>query len=138
MAAVEEFQESDVLFSGDHHREITDHHHHHRHDIRRQPRSSNNKQKKWSSSSSNDNSAAASSVPVDIPANVFRFGDLEDDEYEEEEAQGLVVPPHVILARRVAGEMAFSVCTGNGRTLKGRDLSQVRNSILRMTGFLET
>ncbi|CAI0475251.1 unnamed protein product [Linum tenue] len=125
MAAVEEFQESDVFFSGDHHRETADPHHH-RHEIRRQPRSSNKKQKKWSSSS--------------IPANVFRFGDLEeleDDEYEEEEAQGLV-PPHVILARRVAGEMAFSVCTGNGRTLKGRDLSQVRNSILRMTGFLET
>ncbi|CAN1283390.1 hypothetical protein LINPERPRIM_LOCUS18341 [Linum perenne] len=71
---------------------------------------------------------AANSPPVNIPkSNVFRY-----DESEE------LVPPHVILGRRLAGKMAFSVCTGNGRTLKGRDLSQVRNSVLRMTGFLET
>ncbi|KAH1063490.1 hypothetical protein J1N35_028477 [Gossypium stocksii] len=50
---------------------------------------------------------------------------------------GELVPPHVILERRVAGKMAFSVCSGNGRTLKGRDLCQVRNSVLRMTGILE-
>ncbi|KAH1099076.1 hypothetical protein J1N35_015997 [Gossypium stocksii] len=50
---------------------------------------------------------------------------------------GELVPPHVILERRVAGKMAFSVCSGNGRTLKGRDLCQVRNSVLRMTEFLE-
>lgn len=76
-----------------------------------------------------------STVPVSIPENVawLRYvdPDLED--------AGEIVPPHVIVGRRVAGEMmAFSVCTGNGRTLKGRDLSQVRNSILRLTGFLET
>ncbi|XP_073030876.1 protein S40-1-like [Primulina eburnea] len=52
---------------------------------------------------------------------------------------GEMVPPHIIIGRRVAGKMmSFSVCTGNGRTLKGRDLSEVRNSILRKTGFLET
>ncbi|GFP96796.1 hypothetical protein PHJA_001823700 [Phtheirospermum japonicum] len=52
---------------------------------------------------------------------------------------GEMVPPHVIVGRRVAAKtMAFSVCTGIGRTLKGRDLSEVRNSVLRMTGFLET
>ncbi|XP_019162008.1 PREDICTED: uncharacterized protein LOC109158576 [Ipomoea nil] len=57
----------------------------------------------------------------------------------EDDAAGEMVPPHVITGRRIAGKMmAFSVCTGNGRTLKGRDLSQVRNSVLRMTGFLET
>ncbi|RRT69278.1 hypothetical protein BHE74_00001166 [Ensete ventricosum] len=44
------------------------------------------------------------------------------------------VPPHIIVARR---KTAFSVCVGNGRTLKGRELCHVRNSILRMTGFLE-
>ncbi|KAF3449827.1 hypothetical protein FNV43_RR05906 [Rhamnella rubrinervis] len=100
----------------------------------------------------------ASSLPVNIPADhrrhhhhhhrvIFsaRFGDdkdadqcqLEEDE-EEEWEEGELVPPHVIVGRRIAGKMAFSVFTGNGRTLKGRDLSQVRNSILRMTGFLET
>ncbi|PKA65347.1 hypothetical protein AXF42_Ash005680 [Apostasia shenzhenica] len=48
-------------------------------------------------------------------------------------------PPHVVAERSRAakGEMAFSVCTGRGRTLKGRDLRQVRNSVLRLTGFLE-
>ncbi|XP_041993440.1 uncharacterized protein LOC121744065 [Salvia splendens] len=78
-----------------------------------------------------------STVPVSIPENVswLRYADpdLEDC------GGGEMVPPHVIVGRRVAGKMmAFSVCTGNGRTLKGRDLSQVRNSILRLTGFLET
>ncbi|KAL2524303.1 hypothetical protein Adt_09357 [Abeliophyllum distichum] len=83
------------------------------------------------------------SVPANIPENVsgsswpFRYVDSEI--FDDEDDGGEMVPPHVILERRVAGNiMAFSVCTGNGRTLKGRDLSEVRNSILRMTGFLET
>ncbi|KAI3764826.1 hypothetical protein L2E82_14843 [Cichorium intybus] len=58
------------------------------------------------------------------------------DDYDADEEQR--VPPHVILERRIAGKAAFSLCSGNGRTLKGRDLSEVRNSILRMTGFLES
>lgn len=78
------------------------------------------------------------SVPMNIPNGVSISGDSdesqEDFDFEDEE----MVPPHVITSRRCAGKMAFSVRTGNGRTLKGRDLSQVRNSILRMTGFLET
>ncbi|KAL2473718.1 hypothetical protein Fot_49454 [Forsythia ovata] len=83
------------------------------------------------------------SVPANIPENAsgsswpFRYVDSEI--FDDEDDSGEMVPPHVILGRRFAGNiMAFSVCTGNGRTLKGRDLSEVRNSILRMTGFLET
>ncbi|KAJ8762016.1 hypothetical protein K2173_006618 [Erythroxylum novogranatense] len=76
----------------------------------------------------------SSTVPVNIP--IFQLAD--GVEFEDEYDGGELVPPHVIVGRRIAGKMAFSVCTGNGRTLKGRDLSQVRNSILRMTGFLET
>ncbi|CAK9136633.1 unnamed protein product [Ilex paraguariensis] len=82
------------------------------------------------------------SVPVNIPENVsgnswfpYVDSDFFDDDYYDD---GEIVPPHVILRRRIAGKMAFSVCTGNGRTLKGRDLSEVRNTILRLTGFLET
>ncbi|KAH7568664.1 hypothetical protein ACOSP7_011691 [Xanthoceras sorbifolium] len=91
-----------------------------------------NKKMKMKNSSSN-------SVPVDIniPNNLFQFV----DRYELEEGyqDGEIIPPHVIVGRRLFAEkMAFSVCSGNGRTLKGRDLSHVRNSILRMTGFLET
>ncbi|KAI3466782.1 hypothetical protein Pfo_023445 [Paulownia fortunei] len=79
------------------------------------------------------------SVPVNIPENVPRntwFRYLDSDFGGDD---GELVPPHVIIGRRVAGKMmAFSLCSGNGRTLKGRDLSEFRNSILRMTGFLET
>ncbi|KZV21598.1 hypothetical protein F511_23638 [Dorcoceras hygrometricum] len=76
------------------------------------------------------------SVPVKIPGNCSWLGyvapELDCDD-------GEIVPPHVITARRMAGKMiAFSVCTGNGGTLKGRNIREVRNSILRMTGFLET
>ncbi|GAV82234.1 Senescence_reg domain-containing protein [Cephalotus follicularis] len=76
-------------------------------------------------------------VPINIPDDVFQCGAgfVMEEDYDFE---GEMIPPHVMLGRRIAGKMEFSVCTGNGRTLKGRDLSQVRNSILRMTGFLET
>ncbi|XP_047950814.1 uncharacterized protein LOC125196363 [Salvia hispanica] len=79
-------------------------------------------------------------VPMSIPEKVswLRYSDP-DLEADCGGDGGEMVPPHVIVGRRVAGKMmAFSVCTGNGRTLKGRDLSQVRNSVLRLTGFLET
>ncbi|KAF5736285.1 hypothetical protein HS088_TW14G00424 [Tripterygium wilfordii] len=80
----------------------------------------NNKSKKKSISSS---------VPVSIPDTALQFTYGDENEAEDD---GELVPPHVIVGRRIAREMAFSVCT-----LKGRDLSRVRNSILRMTGFLE-
>ncbi|MCD7451663.1 hypothetical protein HAX54_012984 [Datura stramonium] len=83
----------------------------------------------------------SNSVPVTIPENMISrnasswFKHVENFEDDE----GEMIPPHVITGRRIAGKMtSFSVCSGYGRTLKGRDLSQVRNSILRMTGFLET
>ncbi|KAL0671181.1 hypothetical protein Bca4012_033885 [Brassica carinata] len=89
--------------------------------------------------------ALSSSLPVNIPENMFRrHVEKEEGEHSEEEeysnGRGEIVPPHVIVGRRIQGEggqMAFSVCSGSGRTLKGRDLSRVRNSVLRLTGFLE-
>ncbi|KAL7142552.1 hypothetical protein ABFS83_08G130900 [Erythranthe nasuta] len=84
----------------------------------------------------NDREKRRSSAPVRIPAknNWFRHVEL-----EYSGGDGEMVPPHVIIGRRVAEKiMAYSLCTGNGRTLKGRDLSEFRNSILRLTGFLET
>lgn len=60
-----------------------------------------------------------------------------DDDDKDDGGKTHIVPPHVMVTRRIAGKTSFSVCVGNGRTLKGRDLRQVRNSILRMTGFLE-
>ncbi|CAN4097183.1 unnamed protein product [Withania somnifera] len=49
------------------------------------------------------------------------------------------MPPHEWLAKRLGRRQisSFSVCEGVGRTLKGRDLSRVRNAILTKTGFLE-
>ncbi|RWW09967.1 hypothetical protein BHE74_00043807 [Ensete ventricosum] len=69
-------------------------------------------------------------APMDVPRTRSDYGD------EERETE--MVPPHVLASRgRMVGKAAFSVCTGQGRTLKGRDLRHVRNSVLRMTGFLE-
>ncbi|KAK1412284.1 hypothetical protein QVD17_33407 [Tagetes erecta] len=74
-----------------------------------------------------------------VAVNIQEFSGIRDylqaHSFEEEE----MVPPHVIVDRRVAeGKAAFSLCSGNGRTLKGRDLSEVRNSILKITGYLES
>ncbi|KAK6268559.1 hypothetical protein QUC31_012719 [Theobroma cacao] len=141
--AEEEFQESEVIFSDN-----SNHYSTHDEDDdgcldyrgfskndRVPARNSNNKSKR-----NTKKKKIASSLPVNIPRHrhgtVFHCGEADDFE-EEQDDEGEIVPPHVILGRRIAGKMAFSVCTGNGRTLKGRDLSQVRNSILRMTGFLE-
>ncbi|KAL6614582.1 hypothetical protein ACP70R_036852 [Stipagrostis hirtigluma subsp. patula] len=82
--------------------------------------------------------------PIEIPAAASASGARADGReamsrgWEEERGDdggGEVVPPHVLLARRRA---AFSVCSGQGRTLKGRDLRRVRDSVLRMTGFIES
>ncbi|XP_022716113.1 uncharacterized protein LOC111275199 [Durio zibethinus] len=56
-----------------------------------------------------------------------------------DDEDGDMVPPHEWLARKLARSQisSFSVCEGMGRTLKGRDLSKVRNAVLTKTGFLE-
>jgi len=58
---------------------------------------------------------------------------IDDDDDEE------MLPPHEIVARGsgVSPKTTFSVLEGVGRTLKGRDLRQVRNAVLRQTGFLD-
>ncbi|XP_076924689.1 protein S40-3-like [Bidens hawaiensis] len=75
---------------------------------------------------------------VTIPVNLTWCRYVDPSLYDYEEESGEMVPPHVMVRRRLAGKMTFSVCSGIGRTLKGRDLSEMRNSVLRMTGFLET
>lgn len=64
----------------------------------------------------------------------------DEEEEEEEEEDGDVIPPHEWISRKLARSQisSFSVCEGAGRTLKGRDLSRVRNAVLRKTGFLES
>jgi hypothetical protein len=60
--------------------------------------------------------------------------DDDDDDGDEE-----LLTPHEIVARGsgVSPRTTFSVLEGVGRTLKGRDLRQVRNAVLRQTGFLD-
>ncbi|KAK1581952.1 hypothetical protein Q3G72_010522 [Acer saccharum] len=62
--------------------------------------------------------------------------DSDDDDDDEDEYK---IPPHELIARRLARSQisSFSVVEGAGRTLKGRDLSKVRNAVLTRTGFLE-
>lgn len=49
-----------------------------------------------------------------------------------------MMPPHVILGQRFVKKMAFSICSEDGTNLKGRRLWEIRDSILKLTGFLET
>ncbi|KAG5114672.1 hypothetical protein JHK82_037941 [Glycine max] len=96
------------------------------------------------SSSSAARVGAPASLPVNVPDWSKILGDEygrnqrrnydDDDEARSDEEDGVGrVPPHEFLARtRIA---SFSVHEGVGRTLKGRDLSRVRNAIWAKTGF---
>ncbi|KAK4783851.1 hypothetical protein SAY86_018219 [Trapa natans] len=63
----------------------------------------------------------------------------ENNDGEATDDDGQMLPPHEIVARSLAKSpiLSCSVLEGTGRTLKGRDLSQVRNAVLRQTGFLD-
>ncbi|XP_021767847.1 uncharacterized protein LOC110732236 [Chenopodium quinoa] len=79
------------------------------------------------------------SAPVNVPAMVRkpkRFGQLDGfwEERENEEDEEML-PPHEIVAMKL--KSTSSVLEGVGRTLKGRDLRQVRNAVWRQTGFLD-
>ncbi|KAL6532644.1 hypothetical protein OROHE_014066 [Orobanche hederae] len=83
------------------------------------------------------------SMPIKIPdwSKMFmhegkenRRIEFDGDDYVEDGGEkGNRLPPHEFLARnRIA---SLSVHEGIGRTLKGRDLSRVRNAIWQKTGF---
>lgn len=64
------------------------------------------------------------------------------DDYGNEDGDGRDfewIPPHELVARQLAQSEIpeMSVYEGIGRTLKGRDLSQVRTAVLTRTGFIE-
>ncbi|KAF8006863.1 hypothetical protein BT93_K1000 [Corymbia citriodora subsp. variegata] len=83
-------------------------------------------------------SSAPMNVPVPLAAlskqGKNRFFEVDND-FEDDE----MLPPHEIVARGsgMSPRTTFSVLEGAGRTLKGRDLRQVRNAIWRQTGFLD-
>ncbi|XP_047973691.1 uncharacterized protein LOC125216109 [Salvia hispanica] len=76
------------------------------------------------------------SAPVNVPMMPRKAVEAFEDEAGEEEE---VLPPHEMVARvSLRNEKTtFSVLEGVGRTLKGRDLRQVRNAVWRQTGFLD-
>ncbi|KAI3732091.1 hypothetical protein L1987_63288 [Smallanthus sonchifolius] len=83
-----------------------------------------------------------SAAPIRIPdwSKGLNHGCYKDD-YDVSGIHGddEMMPPHEYINRRVARSQiaSFSMCEGVGRTLKGRDLSKLRNAILTKTGFLE-
>lgn len=90
-----------------------------------------------------------SSAPMNVPDWSKVYGDTKsnrkshlhshDDDNVEDDDGGCMVPPHEWVARKLARTQisSFSMCEGKGRTLKGRDLSKMRNAVLTKTGFLE-
>ncbi|XVF87734.1 hypothetical protein PTKIN_Ptkin18bG0144500 [Pterospermum kingtungense] len=87
-----------------------------------------------SSSSRNGSSWVDNNGEYGVVCNDGDYGGCGDDDGDED-----MVPPHEWLAKKLARSQisSFSVCEGIGRTLKGRDLSKVRNAVLTKTGFLE-
>lgn len=90
---------------------------------------------------------SSSSVPVNVPdwSKILKSeytghgkresddDDGEDSNGDDKDRDGGRIPPHEYLARLRGA--SFSVHEGIGRTLKGRDLSRVRNAIWKKTGF---
>lgn len=79
----------------------------------------------------------ANSAPVNVPdwskiLPVEPLPNVDDDGSDELDSE--MVPPHEYLARSSAS-CATSVFEGVGRTLKGRDLSRVRDAVWSKTGF---
>ncbi|KAL2253286.1 uncharacterized protein LOC105167985 [Sesamum indicum] len=84
----------------------------------------------------------ATSAPVNVPdwSKIYRVDSVEslhdsDDGWNEDSE---LVPPHEYLAREYARSRriaANSVFEGVGRTLKGRDMSRVRDAVWSQTGF---
>ncbi|CAN4109488.1 unnamed protein product [Withania somnifera] len=79
------------------------------------------------------------SAPVNVPKmakKVQKQNELAEVEIDDD-ADDEMLPPHELVARGSmrSPKTTFSVLEGVGRTLKGRDLRQVRNAVWRQTGF---
>lgn len=48
------------------------------------------------------------------------------------------IPPHELVDRKLArSQISSSVSEGAGRTIKGREVTKVRNAVMTSTGFLK-
>ncbi|GAB2233688.1 hypothetical protein Droror1_Dr00002917 [Drosera rotundifolia] len=135
-----ELDESDVVWSS------TDSIRHHRSPGSKKITSEKNQEKKKTMKKENKiGGLKPSSLPVNVPdwSKILRSEykenrwptDFDDDDGGDEEEEENRVPPHEYLARtRMA---SLSVHEGVGRTLKGRDLSRVRNAVWEKIGFID-
>ncbi|CAI0462579.1 unnamed protein product [Linum tenue] len=83
------------------------------------------------------------SAPMKVPMLSIAMAKQRNSRFKEEYEEGLtggdeemMLPPHEIVARGWM-QSSSSMLEGVGRTLKGRDLRQVRNAVFRQTGFLD-
>ncbi|WMV35811.1 hypothetical protein MTR67_029196 [Solanum verrucosum] len=88
--------------------------------------------------------SGATSLPVNVPdwskilKDEYReYGRRDSDDDLDDDDLDNRIPPHEFLAKQLERTRiaSFSVHEGVGRTLKGRDLSRVRNAIWEKTGF---
>lgn len=85
----------------------------------------------------------ATSAPVNVPdwSKIYRVDSVESMHDSDDVIDNVIddhdlnmIPPHEYLARS-RNSAAHSVFVGAGRTLKGRDLSRVRDAVWSQTGF---
>ncbi|KAJ1689533.1 hypothetical protein LUZ63_013688 [Rhynchospora breviuscula] len=87
--------------------------------------------------SQHENGSIAS-APVTIPGGSCLHLSRERRKWWYDEECAELVPPHVMVSRRSNdGKAAVSLRTGQGRTLRGRELWHIRNAVWKMTGFLD-
>ncbi|GLJ18182.1 hypothetical protein SUGI_0321370 [Cryptomeria japonica] len=72
------------------------------------------------------------------PVNVPHWPRSKSSEvFLDEDNEMIVRPPHELVAQYNNNSRSFSVVEGYGRTLKGRDLTRLRDAVFRQTGFLD-
>ncbi|XP_062231967.1 protein S40-1-like [Phragmites australis] len=83
---------------------------------------------------------SARSRPVDVPsaARLHRCNWKDDDDDEKDGVKD-IVPPHLLVSgmRRSEVDSAWTLRTSRPPCKRARELRHLRNSVLRMTGFIE-
>ncbi|GLJ18181.1 hypothetical protein SUGI_0321360 [Cryptomeria japonica] len=74
------------------------------------------------------------STPVNVPH--WPQSKISED-FLDEDDEMIVRPPHELVALSNNNSRSFSVVEGYGRTLKGRDLTRLRDAVFRRTGLLQ-
>lgn len=84
--------------------------------------------------------AEGQSAPVEVPRwSKMMAGHNDQAGIDAKDDDDDRLPPHELLARENnrSQHTTFSVCEGLGRTLKGRDMSRVRNAVWSQMGFAD-